>query len=102
MSGERPDDPVQRLPRGKGLKLSGPDLFRIAITASMLVAVIALAKPCANAVSGFVTSFDQSRPLTLPPSRGARRLAGSASSPHRGIPAPAPEPRLFLLLASSN
>jgi len=44
---------------GAGLKLSGPEMFRIAVTAAMLVAVVVLAKPCAHAVSGFVTSFDQ-------------------------------------------
>jgi hypothetical protein len=54
------DDPVPRLPRGRGLKLSGPELFRISVTAAMLVAVVVLARPCANAVSGFVTSFEGS------------------------------------------
>ena len=53
------EQPVPRLPRGRGLKLSGPELFRIAVTGAMLVAVVVLARPCANAVSGFVTRFDQ-------------------------------------------
>ena len=33
-------------------------MFRILLTGAMLVAIIVLAHPCANAVSGFVTSFD--------------------------------------------
>lgn len=52
------DEEIPRLPRGRGIKLSRPELFRIAMTLLLLVAVIALTKPCANAVSNFVTSFD--------------------------------------------
>ena len=55
------DDDVPRLPRGRGIKLSRPELFRIAMTLILLVAVILFTKPCANAVSGFVTSFDNSK-----------------------------------------
>jgi hypothetical protein len=51
------EDAVPKLPRGKGIKLSGPELFRIGLLVVMLVAVLVLTKPCANAVSGFVTSF---------------------------------------------
>jgi len=52
------DEPVPKLPRGRGLKLSKPELFKIALTAAILVAVIALAHPCSQAVSGFVMRFD--------------------------------------------
>ena len=52
------DEKIPRLPRGRGIKLSRPDLFRIAMTLILLIAVIALTKPCANAVSNFVTSVD--------------------------------------------
>ena len=52
------DEPVPRLPRGKGIKLSGPEMFRILLTAGMLVALLVLAKPCGDAVSGFVMRFD--------------------------------------------
>jgi hypothetical protein len=50
-------EPVPKLPRGRGLKLRGPELFRIAITAATLVAVIVLAKPCGDAVGHFVGGF---------------------------------------------
>ncbi|HEX5063587.1 MAG TPA: hypothetical protein VFV99_29620 [Kofleriaceae bacterium] len=53
------DEPVPKLPRGRGLKLSGPELFRIALTLVALIGVIVLTRPCATAVSGFVTSFDK-------------------------------------------
>lgn len=54
------DEPVPKLPRGRGFKFSGPELFRVALTVVTLVGVIVLARPCANAVSGFVTSMDGS------------------------------------------
>ncbi len=52
------EEPVPRLPRGRGIKLKGPQIFRIAMTLAMLIAVVVLARPCANAVSGFVTGVD--------------------------------------------
>ena len=52
------DDDVPRLPRGRGLKLSFPEILRIAMTAIMLIAVIVLARPCADAVGHFVANFD--------------------------------------------
>jgi hypothetical protein len=52
------DEPVPKLPRGRGIKLSGPELFRIGLTLIALIGVVVLTKPCANSVSGFVTSFD--------------------------------------------
>jgi hypothetical protein len=52
------DEEVPKLPRGRGLKLSGPEIFKILITVGMLVAIIVLAKPCSNAVSNFVMRFD--------------------------------------------
>ena len=53
-------EPVPKLPRGRGLKFSGPELFRIAITIALLVAVVVLTKPCSHAVSTFVMGFDGS------------------------------------------
>jgi hypothetical protein len=55
----RDDDgePVPRLPRGRGLRLSVPELLRIAVLAILLVFLIVTQKPCADAVSRFVTSF---------------------------------------------
>jgi hypothetical protein len=56
---KEPRDPdVPRLPRGRGFKLSFGEILRIGLTASMLIAVLVLAKPCADSVSNFVASFD--------------------------------------------
>jgi hypothetical protein len=52
------DDDVPRLPRGSGLKLSTAAIFRILLTAALLVMIVVAQRPCADAVSGFVTSFD--------------------------------------------
>ena len=64
MTGASPSDgrdddgePVPRLPRGRGLRLSVPELLRIAVLAILLVFLIVTQKPCASAVSRFVTSF---------------------------------------------
>ena len=53
-----PDPDVPRLPRGKGFKMSFGEIVRIGLTASMLIAVLVLAKPCADAAGRFVASFD--------------------------------------------
>ena len=52
------DPDVPRLPRGRGFKLSFGEIVRIGLTATMLIAVLVLAKPCADAVGRFVGSFD--------------------------------------------
>jgi hypothetical protein len=52
------DEPVPKLPRGRGFKLSTPEIFKILITAALLVAVIVLARPCGSAVSSFMMKFD--------------------------------------------
>jgi hypothetical protein len=64
------NEPVPKLPRGRGLKLSGPELFRIAITLAMLIAVIALTRPCARSVSSFVMGFDGSAKGSAMPKPG--------------------------------
>jgi hypothetical protein len=51
------DEPVPKLPRGRGIKLAGPQMFRIAVTAIALVAVIVTARPCGEAVGRFVSRF---------------------------------------------
>lgn len=51
------DEPVPRLPRTRGFKLSTPALVRIGMTAALLVLVIAIQRPCADSVSKFVTGF---------------------------------------------
>jgi hypothetical protein len=60
------DDDVPHLPRGRGIRLSRPDLIKIAMTAAMLVALIVLQKPCADSVAHLVTSFDGSGSATMP------------------------------------
>jgi hypothetical protein len=55
-----PDEPVPKLPRGRGMKFSKPELFRIGFTLITLIGVVVLAKPCANSMSGFVMSMDGS------------------------------------------
>lgn len=60
------DEPVPKLPRGRGLKFSGPELFRIALTLITLIGIIVLTKPCSSAVSSFVTGFDEGSNKTMP------------------------------------
>lgn len=60
VSKESETEPVIKLPRGRGLRLSGPELFRVALTLAMLIAVVVLTKPCSNAVSTFVMGMDES------------------------------------------
>lgn len=52
-------DVAPRLPRGSGFKISKGHLFKITLTAGLLVMLIAIQRPCADAVSKFVTSFDE-------------------------------------------
>jgi hypothetical protein len=60
------EEPVPKLPRGRGLKFSGPELFRIVMTLMTLVAVIVLAKPCGNSVSNFVMGYGSGSAATTP------------------------------------
>ena len=70
-------DPVPKLPRGRGFRLRGPEIFRILITGAMLVAILILAKPCGNAMSNFIMGFEKTG-------------SGSAAQKH----APAAQPQL--------
>ena len=51
------DEPVPRLPRGRGMRFSRPELLRIAGLVILLVFLVVAQRPCADAVSRFVTSF---------------------------------------------
>lgn len=76
-------EPVPKLPRGRGLKLRGPEIFRILITGAMLVAVLVMAKPCGHAVSNFMMGFDSSgsgKGSALP-KPGTVDVPGSAALP---------------------
>lgn len=53
------DEPVPRLPRTRGFRLSGPQLVRVGLTGGLLVLVIAIQRPCADSVSTFVTGFGE-------------------------------------------
>ena len=68
------DDEVPKLPRGRGIKLSTPEIFRIVLTAGMLVAVLLLAHPCGNAVGSFVMRFNNGS------GSGSAGVRGSGSS----------------------
>lgn len=50
---------MPKLPRGRGLKLDGPMMFRIGGTLILLVMIILMREPCANATSKFVTGFGE-------------------------------------------
>lgn len=52
------EPPVPKLPRGKGMSLTGPAIFRILVFGSLLVAVIVLQGPCAESIGRFFGSFD--------------------------------------------
>ena len=74
------DEPVPRLPRGRGIKLDAAMMIRIGMTLALLVMVVLTARPCANAASSFVTGFgdEGSASSTMPkpgnvdvPARGA-------------------------------
>ena len=45
---EDASEPVPKLPRGRGMNAQGPEMFRIAITIALLVAVVVLTKPCST------------------------------------------------------
>ncbi len=51
--------PVPKLPRGRGLKLDGPMMFRIGGTLILLIMIVLMRKPCAEATSKFVTRFGE-------------------------------------------
>lgn len=55
------DEPVVRLPRGKGMNLDRAMMFRIVTTVALLVMIVVAARPCANATSKFVTDFDDKK-----------------------------------------
>jgi hypothetical protein len=51
------DEPVPKLPRGRGIKLSFPEIMRILMILAMLIAVVVLRKPCAENTGRFIDSF---------------------------------------------
>ena len=71
------DEPVPRIPRGRGMKLDGAMIARIGMTLALLVMIVVTAKPCANATSKFVTGFGEegSRRAPRDAQAGQRRCA---------------------------
>ncbi len=65
------DEPVPRLPRGRGMKLSFPMIIRIVMVAVSLIALIVLARPCSRAVSNFVVGFGNPDAAVRIPDAGA-------------------------------
>lgn len=66
------DEPVPRLPRGRGLKLSFPEIARIVMIAAMLIAVMVLRRPCAESTGRFIESFEP--PVDAGPARAPGQL----------------------------
>ena len=82
-------DAVPKLPRGRGLRLSRPQLIRIAGTLLLLVFLLFMQHPCADAVSRFVTGFgDQGSAAAQMPRPGTVDLpqAGSGSGSNAADP----------------
>lgn len=80
-----PDPPVPRLPRGRGLRLSRIELFRILGLTFVLVFLVVSQRPCANAVSRFVTSFDDPGSAAAPlPRPGAVDVPAPSAAPGPG------------------
>ena len=84
-----PDD-VPKLPHGRGLRLSRPQLVRIVGTLFLLVFLVTMQRPCATAVSGFVTGFgDRGSAAAMMPRPGtvdvpADRTGGAAAGSAAG------------------
>jgi hypothetical protein len=86
-------DDVPKLPRGRGLRLSRPQMVRIAGTLLLLVFLIAMQRPCADAVSKFVTGFgDEGSAAAQMPKPGNVDVPAAAdgSGSARGSAGPGP------------
>ena len=78
-------EPIPRLPRGKGISLSGPQLVRIAMFAALLVAVLFLRRPCADGIASFMGQFDpQAADAGVRSSEGAQTTGDDTASPPAG------------------
>lgn len=84
---------MPRLPRSRGVKLSRVQLVRIIGLAALLVFLLVTQRPCANAVSGFVTGFGDQGSAPPSPSQALPRPGavdeptappGGEGSPSRG------------------
>jgi hypothetical protein len=76
------NDPVPKLPRGRGLKLDGPMMFRIGGTLILLIMIVIMRKPCADATSKFVTGFGEEGSAVVPHPGAIDVKTGSGSAAH--------------------
>ena len=71
---------MPKLPRGRGLKLDGPMMFRIGGTLILLIMIILMRRPCANATSKFVTGFGEEGSAVVPKPGTIDMPSGSGSA----------------------
>lgn len=64
---EGPEEPVPRLRRRSGFKLTTGHVVRIATFSALLILIILYGRTCANAFSKFVTSFGKEDAPTVAP-----------------------------------
>lgn len=63
------DEAVQRIPRGRGVKLAPGHIFRILMVAGLLVMILVMRRPCADSIGKFVGQFDTPDAGTAPGKR---------------------------------
>ncbi len=80
MAAEPIDEDVPKLPRGRGITLSVAQLVRILGLIAVLVFLLVMQRPCANAVSTFVTGFDGSAAKARHAGSGSAGSGSAASS----------------------
>ena len=78
------EDLAPKLPRGKGFVLSKGHLIKIALTASVLVMLLVIQRPCANAVSIDNESREFRAESSRVPASSGRRRSISTSCPNTG------------------
>jgi hypothetical protein len=72
--------PVPKLPRGRGIRLSRPQLVRIVGLAIILVFLLVTQRHCANTVSTFVTGFGSGSAASSMPRPGTVDMPASGSA----------------------
>jgi hypothetical protein len=73
------EEEVPKLPRGRGIKLSRPQLVRVVGMAALLVFIVVMQQPCADSMSRFVTGFGDGSATVLPRPGTLDVPAGSGS-----------------------
>lgn len=78
LPGSYEDTQVPRLPRGRGIRLSFPEILRILMVAVLLIAVITLREPCADSVGVFIEAFEPPAQVGGPAAPGSTPASGAA------------------------